>query len=332
MTLTLTVDEPAWRHHVQGMFERLGPRLIPVVKGNGYGLGRRILAELSIDLGRAHSTSADVSVGVRMGVGVGTVYELADLGDVAANELIVLTPTLDEHLDGLPSQTVLTVGSRPQIRHLVDCEWSGAVVVKVASSMLRHGLTPGELASHCDLLSHLNVIAYAIHPPLAGTSGDHRAEIAALVGELPPGEVQISHVAVDDFEGLVAGHPERTWRLRLGTALWHGDRSWLQLSTVVLDVRPVSSGQPVGYRLVEAPGDGHLVIVGAGSVHGVVPLPDGRSPFHFARRRLAMIEPPHMHVAMLHVPTGDPCPEVGDVVDVQRPLISVDPDQVVWAS
>ena len=70
------------------------------------------------------------------------------------------------------------------------------------------------------------------------------------------------------------------------------------------------------------PGDGTLVMVGAGTAHGVHPLGDGRSPFHFARRRLDLVEPPHMHTSMVFVPAGDPAPRCGDIVDVQRPLIS----------
>ena len=71
-------------------------------------------------------------------------------------------------------------------------------------------------------------------------------------------------------------------------------------------------------------------MVGAGTAHGVHPLDDGRSPFHFARRRLALLEPPHMHTSMVFVPAGEPTPGRGDVVDVQRPLISTVVDEVVW--
>ena len=65
-----------------------------------------------------------------------------------------------------------------------------------------------------------------------------------------------------------------------------------------------------------------LVMVGAGTAHGVHPLADGVSPFHFQRRRLALLEPPHMHTSMVLVPAGEMAPDVGDVVDVQRPLIT----------
>ena len=53
-------------------------------------------------------------------------------------------------------------------------------------------------------------------------------------------------------------------------------------------------------------------MIGAGTAHGVHPLDDGRSPFHFARRRLALLEPPHMHTSMVVVPAGEPGPEEGD--------------------
>jgi hypothetical protein len=72
-------------------------------------------------------------------------------------------------------------------------------------------------------------------------------------------------------------------------------------------------------------------MVGAGSAHGVAPLADGRSPFHFARTRLELVEAPHMHTSMVLVPDGDPCPRVGDRVDVQRPLISTLVDELEWS-
>src|SRR6185295_13140008 len=117
---------------------------------------------------------------------------------------------------------------------------------------------------------------------------------------------------------------------RLGTALWHGDKSFLQLDADVLAVHPVREGDRAGYQLTEVPGDGHLVLVSAGSAHGVAPLPNGASPFHFARTRLMMLEPPHMHTSMLFVPDDAVSPAVGDRVDVQRPLISTLVDRIEW--
>ncbi|MGA0367814.1 MAG: hypothetical protein ACO3N1_11695, partial [Ilumatobacteraceae bacterium] len=69
---------------------------------------------------------------------------------------------------------------------------------------------------------------------------------------------------------------------------------------------------------------------GCGSSHGVTPLADGRSPFHFSRQRIDLVEPPHMHTSMGLVRLGEPTPKVGDRIDVQRPLTTTSPDVVEW--
>ena len=85
-----------------------------------------------------------------------------------------------------------------------------------------------------------------------------------------------------------------------------------------------TAARPPATAARSCPTTGALVLVGAGSAHGVAPLDDGRSPFHFARRRLALLEPPHMHTSMVFVPSRGPVAEVGDRVDLQRPLITTD--------
>ena len=75
---------------------------------------------------------------------------------------------------------------------------------------------------------------------------------------------------------------------------------------------------------------GTIVMVGAGTAHGVYPLADGRSPFHHARRRLALLEPPHMHTSMAFVPDGEPCPVAGEWIDLQRPLTTTQVDEIRW--
>jgi hypothetical protein len=70
-------------------------------------------------------------------------------------------------------------------------------------------------------------------------------------------------------------------------------------------------------------------MVTAGTAHGVHPLAGGLSPFHFGRQRLPLLEPSHMHTSMCLVAAGAPCPEVGDVVDVQHPLTQTLVDRIV---
>jgi len=279
--------------------------LVPVVKGNGYGFGRAELARIAAEF-------TDT-------VAVGTIHELDGLpGDLNA---VVLTPTLTPPPTSTP---VLTVGNSTHIAALSD--WPGRVLVKLASSMHRYGRGP-ELLDEARRAG-LAVVGVSIHPPLAGTVDDHRREIIELVDGLDPDiTVWVSHLDPATYAMLPGTH---TYRLRLGTGLWHGDKSFLHLDTDVIDVRPVESGEPVGYRQAPVIDDGHLVMVGAGTANGVTPLADGRSPFHFRRRRLDLHEPPHMHTSMAFVPHLDPVPSIGDRIDLQRPLTTTVVDEYVW--
>jgi alanine racemase len=304
VTITLTVRTAPWRAHVARLANAVDG-LVPVVKGNGYGFGRVALARLA-------SEFCDT-------VAVGTVHELDGLPEEL--HVVVLTPTLVA-----PSSTepILTVGSQAHIDALDG--WGGRVLVKLESSMHRYG---GDVAL-IELARHrgLDVIGVSIHPPLAGSPGDHADEIRALLVDVDSDlVVWLSHLDPPAYDALPTTH---TYRLRLGTSLWHGDKSLLQLSANVLDVREIRAGRRAGYRQTPVDGDGHLVMIGAGTANGVTPLADGRSPFHFERRRLALHEAPHMHTSMAFVPDGEPVPAVGDRVDVQRPLTMTAVDAIDW--
>jgi alanine racemase len=311
VTVRLTVDTEAWRAHVDRTARSL-PDLVPVVKGNGYGFGRELLAPIAAGL-------SDM-------IAVGTVHELDHVP--AGTTAVVLTPTLHAPPDVAP---ILTVGSTTHVRALTG--WPGRVVVKLASSMRRFGAAPDELGAltAAARAAGLDVVAFAVHPPLAGSDDEHLDEIAAWLQLLDPAdEVWVSHLSASAYRDLRDAWPDRRFRIRAGTALWHGDKSMLHLGADVLDVRPIRAGDDAGYRLATVTVDGTLVMVGAGSAHGVHPLPDGRSPFHFARHRMALLEPPHMHTSMCFVPDGEPVPAPGDVVDVQRPLTTTFVDEVRW--
>jgi alanine racemase len=304
VTIRLTVRTTMWRSHVASVVNAVDG-LVPVVKGNGYGFGRIALAQLAAEF-------ADT-------VAVGTIHELDGLP--AGLHVAVLTPTLTPPSTDSP---ILTVASTEHVAALAG--WSGRVVVKLASSMQRYGRGI-ELVDEARAAG-LDVVGVSIHPPLAGSAEDHRQEIVERLPTIDPGlPVWISHLDTATAATLPSSH---TYRLRLGTALWHGDKSFLHLDADVLDARPVQAGQPAGYRLVPVAGDGHLIMIGAGTANGVAPLPDGRSPFHFARHRLALHEPPHMHTSMVFVPAGDPVPTAGDRIDLQRPLTTTLVDEYVW--
>jgi alanine racemase len=304
VTVTLTVRAAPWRAHVAQIANAVDG-LVPVVKGNGYGFGRIVLARFAAEF-------CDT-------VAVGTIHELAGLPD--GLHAVVLTPTLAP-----PSTTaaILTVGSDAHIAALDG--WDGRVLVKLESSMHRYG---GDVALvGAARAAGLEVIGVSIHPPLAGASADHAAEIGSIVEAVDPElSVWVSHLDPAAYASLP---PTHNYRLRLGTSLWHGDKTHLQLCADVLDVHRVSAGTPAGYHQHPVGADGHLVMIGAGTANGVTVLPDGRSPFHFERRRLELLEPPHMHSSMAFVPDGDRLPAVGSSVDVQRPLTMTAVDAFEW--
>jgi alanine racemase len=311
MTLTLRVDKVRWHDHVRDTARHL-PGLIPVVKGNGYGFGRRALATIAAGL-------ADT-------IAVGTVHELDGLPTTVRP--VVLTPTRRPPADLHP---ILTVAGPADVAALTG--WPGRVVVKLASSMRRFGVEPDELGDLVDAIRHsdLEIVAFAVHPPLAGSDDEHADDIARWLDLLDPDdEVWVSHLSRHGYADLRDEWPERRLRIRSGTALWHGDKTAIQLVADVLALHPVRAGEAVGYRQVPAPDDGWLVVIGAGSAHGVELLPNGLSPFHHDRRRLTLIEPPHMHTSMAFVPTGERGPALGRTVDVQRPLITAHPDEIRW--
>jgi alanine racemase len=311
MAVRLTVDRQAWSAHV-GSTVAATPGLVPVVKGNGYGFGRTTL------MPHAARFSTEIAVG--------TVFEAADVP--SDRTAVVLTPTLDVPADLAPSAT-LTVGSPAQVDVLRAANRRGQVIVKLASSMHRYGVPPtglSDLLARCHR-AQLEVVAFGLHLPLAGDEASRLREAQAWLHLLPDRPLWVSHLQPASVAALGADV-----RLRVGTALWHGDKSTLHLGADVLDVHAVRAGSVAGYRATTVPDDGWLVLAGAGSAHGVAPIDDGRSPFHFARRRLALLEPPHMHTTMLFVPASDgPPPVVGDVLDLQRPLITTTVDEVVWA-
>jgi alanine racemase len=319
VTVRLTVNRADWRHHVQGIAAQYGDALVPVVKGNGYGFSRPVL----------HDVARQLQLGT---VCVGSVHELHDVP--ADLEPVVLTPALaaPQH-----PRAVLTVGSEAHARALHG--WGGRVMVKIASSMRRYGAAPHELPGLLRAVGDTGstVIGIGLHLPLAGNDEQRRAEVEAWLPHLDPAmPLWLSHLQPDSFADLVAAHPQRTFRIRVGTALWHGvpKGPFLHLGADVIDTRPVSAGDRVGYWHSVVESDGTLVAIGAGSAAGIAPLDDAdparRSPFHFARQRLALVERPHMHTSLVVVPHDQPCPAVGDLVDVQRPLIGTQIDELRW--
>ena len=316
VTIRLTVHEQRWLDHVQSV-ARDATGLIPVVKGNGYGFRRWNLMPLASQL------SSEVAVG--------TVFEARDIPSHVTP--IVLTPTLVAPPRNLPRNSVLTVGSQHHVVALSAAGWTGNVIVKLQSSMRRYGATEEYLTALMSdaAAANLTVVGYAVHPPLEAEEKVRVNDVVQWLDRIDPAlPIHVSHLSATSYARLRATFPDRQFRIRLGTSLWHGDKSMMQLAADVVDHHPIEAGERAGYRQVQVSGPGEVILIGCGSAHGVMPLPDGRSPFHFQRQRLNMLEPPHMHTSMLFVARGRPIPAVGEWIDVQQPLTRVQVDLLQW--
>ena len=219
MTVSLTVDRTRWSAHLHHTLEQIRAVAIPVpvVKGNGYGFGRHALAKIAAE----ESTT----------ICVGTVHELDGIPDSLTP--VVLTPTLA----GPTPSAILTVSNEAHIRPLVGS--AQRIIIKLASSMHRYG-GPSSLVQHA-LDGGLDVAGVAIHLPLIATDDERVAEVTALLDPIPTSiPAWLSHID----PSLIARLPDsRTYLLRAGTTLWHGDREALHLSTDVIDLRPIRAGQ-----------------------------------------------------------------------------------------
>ena len=339
MPLQLTVDGERWRTHLRAVASAQ-PGLVPVAKGNGYGLGLGRLA-------RKAQWLTDQGLEVET-IAVGTYEELPEVADRYAGDLLVLSPCRSfADPDTLAAKhrhrVVHTVGRLEDLGPLLDAEPSARIVLERLSSMKRHGLSAADLATAVrEVSAHpsARLEGVAVHLPLA--AGAHLAEVKAVLAETGPGigQVWVSHLTDDELGRLRAAYPGVRVRPRIGTDLWLGDRSALSVTSTVLDVHPLTRGEAYGYRGRSASRDGHLLVVSGGTAHGIgleSPMSGSglkdrvatvarggldaagrvRSPFWVDGEQRLFAEPPHMQASMLLLPADARVPVVGDLVDVR---------------
>lgn len=354
MSLTLTVDGDRWRAHLRSVAEST-PGLVPVAKGNGYGftLGR---------LARKTQWLRDQGLGGDT-LAVGTYDELAEVAHRYDGNLLVLTPWRPfgpglEVDPGLADRVIHTVGRTEDLADLLARQPDARFVLERATSMLRHGLTARGLWSAARLVSEhpkARPEGVALHLPLS--HGAHLSEVRRLMNDVIAAEpaldtVWVSHLGADELATLRAAYPDFTFRPRVGTDLWLGDRGALRVTATVLDVHAVERGDAFGYRHRTAPKAGHILVVSGGTAHGIgLEAPTGdaslraraatlarggldaagfvRSPFSIDAKLRLFAEPPHMQASMLFLPHGARVPAIGDEVDVRVRFTATDFDRVV---
>ncbi len=340
MTLTLRVDGERWRSHLTDVMTR-HEGLVPVAKGNGYGFGLGRLA-------RRAQWFTDRGLGGDL-LAVGTYEELPQVTSRYDGSLLVLTPW--RPFGAAPGATgdprvVHTVGRLEDLADLLRRDPRARFVVERMTSMRRHGFSARGLREAGDLLARrpgARLEGVALHLPLQ--QGHHLGEVDRLMTDvvasgLGTRTVLVSHLSDDELDTLRTSYGDFTWRPRVGTALWLGDRSALRPTATVLDVHPIDRGDTFGYRGRSAPKAGHVVVVSGGTAHGIgleAPMGEAslrsraatlarggldaagfvRSPYSIDGKLRLFAEPPHMQASMLFLPGGSRVPQVGDEVDVR---------------
>lgn len=336
MALILHVHGDRWRA-AQAETLRGQPRLVPVIKGNGYGFGRALLC------GEA------TRLGVPM-IAIGTYAELPEALAAFTGDVLVLEPYRAAIHHELPDRrdprVVHTVTAPDDLAGLRSVHADARVVVEGLTSMGRFGMPLGSLPS---FVASAGGEGVTLHLPLG--SG-HVAEISRFVEAVPGNRVWfLSHVTGAELSELARRFPDREFRPRVGTDLWLGDRDAYELRAHVLEVRPLGKGERVGYRQRPQPA-GHLVVVSGGTSHGVamespaaaatvrqraIAVAEGaleaahrvRSPFTVSGVRPRFAEPPHMQCSLLVLPERATPPAVGDTVPVRMRLTTAYPDTVM---
>ena len=342
MSFTLYVDEDRWRAHLRSVVDAT-PDIVPVIKGNGYGLGNARLAQEATRLGVP-------------AVAVGTADELPTVREHFAGDVLVMTPSFPRPESDPTGRVVRTVAHLETLR-----AGDGArVVIEGMTTMRRHGLNAAEAEEVAGLLSGVRLEGLAFHLAMDRHGGyDPADEVAVWLDRfaaagVPTGTAWVSHLTAAELAGLRTRFPGTTFRPRIGTALWLGDRGALVARGRVLDVHPLARGEHYGYRRRRALRDSHLVVVGGGTAHGValeaprtVRGPVGRgkalavgtlaaanlslSPFTWAGRQRWFAEPPHMHVSLLLLPASVDPPRIGDELTCDVRLTTIHPDHVAPA-
>ena len=317
MTFSVAVDGSRWRAHQDSVVDAIvhasGTIPVPVIKGNGYGLGAGILAREAMRIG------ADT-------IAVGTVFEVDDVAADTQGDIVVLEPfdpvdraaaaewaRLGDRLHA--GRVIRTIATFDSLRSLAQDSGSVRVILEANTSMHRFGFRESELLAALadgDVREAMErgrvlVEGLAVHMPIdqpadgapprgVGEGSAKAREVVRWAGlwqtetevwqghNAPVNTIWVSHLDDAELSVVRSSVKDSMVRLRTGTRLWLGDRGALTATGTVLAVHPVASGTHVGYRQRTGPKGGTLVVVSGGTAHGIGLA--GPSPVTSIRQRI----------------------------------------------
>ena len=164
MSLTLHVNQQSWTNSLTNVLNSFENCIVPVIKGNGYGIGKENLAKKAKELGIQT-------------VAVGTVFEAKSVLDQGISQVLIMDPVKD--IDELAFKELATLNPSSlliTISCLKDAQNVGKtpVVIEGITSMSRFGIGLNELAQ----VSNLNIKALSLHLPIENPAKGKVAEIS----------------------------------------------------------------------------------------------------------------------------------------------------------
>jgi len=296
MTFSLNVNATKFRGHlvsVMNSYATAGAELVPVIKGNGYGFGRGVLASEAARLGSNR-------------IAIGTVWELGQSLADFAGEILVLEPFNSsdtyavaqwrEHLEHNADRIIVTVSNVD----LAAVRAAGAknIYLEGKTSLSRFGILHLDMQS-IENFNDLKVQGLSLHLPIVqpAIKVDATTEISSafngatlsksmtetwnwvvLYQELAtkfalPKHLSLSHITESQLKSLKkmmhSYNFDMEIEVRVGTKLWLGEPSALQATGTVLQIHELMNSRTVGYQQTNSGNNKRLIVVSGGTAHGV---------------------------------------------------------------
>jgi len=296
MTFSLNVNAAKFRGHlvsVMNTYATAGAELVPVIKGNGYGFGRSLLASEAARLGSNR-------------IAIGTVWELGQSLADFAGEILVLEPFNSSdtsavaqwraHLEHNADRIIVTVSNVD----LAAVRAAGAknIYLEGKTSLSRFGILHLDMQS-IENFNDLKVQGLSLHLPIVqpAIKVDATTEISSafngatlsksmtetwnwvvLYQELAtkfalPKHLSLSHITESQLKSLKkmmhSYNFDMEIEVRVGTKLWLGEPSALQATGTVLQIHELMNSRTVGYQQTNSGNNKRLIVVSGGTAHGV---------------------------------------------------------------
>jgi hypothetical protein len=328
MPLSLHVDGQKWRSHLSQLISAK-PGLVPVIKGNGYGFGLELLAAESTRLGVEN-------------VAVGLASEVAKVRTAFAGEIVILSP--DQVTELKDPKIIQTISSLEVLRSI---DASTNVIVEILTPLNRHGIDASEINSALAIIKErgLNLRGFTLHLPIAKIDSKW---ISSTLKLLPDGStVWISHL--HNADQIKKEFTKLFFRERIGTSLWLGADSALEVTATVLENRKIQGSAGYQQRRTR----GNVIVASGGTAHGIgltAPQNDFsligrlksiaralesafgrmRSPYRHNGKTLDFLESPHMQCSLL-IGSGSSQLKPGDELKVRVRYTTTTFDQIIFS-